>query len=98
MLTILLFIFMSLSQIQFDADSTRYDISSDSTQVRQVSLCEQDSVESNITLSPGDLTVWQPELVYPKVENNAFHSGEKLTFKVRYGFVRAGTATMSVLG
>lgn len=36
-------------------------------------------------------------LIYPKVVNNAFHIGEKLTFKVRYGFVRAGTATMSVV-
>jgi hypothetical protein len=39
----------------------------------------------------------KPELVYPIVENNAFFVGEKLTFKVRYGFVRAGTATMSIL-
>lgn len=39
----------------------------------------------------------KPELVYPTVQNNAFQIGEKLTFKVRYGFVRAGTATMSVL-
>ena len=35
-------------------------------------------------------------LVYPKVVNQAFRVGEKLTFKVRYGFIRAGTATMSV--
>jgi hypothetical protein len=39
----------------------------------------------------------KPPLVYPVTENNAFEVGEKLTFKVRYGFVRAGTATMSVL-
>jgi hypothetical protein len=39
----------------------------------------------------------KPSLVYPIVENNAFQIGERLTFKVRYGFVRAGTATMSVL-
>jgi hypothetical protein len=39
----------------------------------------------------------EPVFVYPIVENNAFQIGEKLTFKVRYGFVRAGTATMSVL-
>jgi len=36
------------------------------------------------------------KLVYPKVTNTAFQVGEKLTFKVRYGFIRAGTATMSV--
>ena len=36
-------------------------------------------------------------LDYPKTENNAFSVGEKLTFKVRYGFIRAGTATMEVM-
>jgi hypothetical protein len=46
---------------------------------------------TTVTMKP------KPPLVYPVVENNAFHIGEKLTFKVRYGFVRAGTATMSVL-
>jgi hypothetical protein len=43
------------------------------------------------------LNTIKPPLQYPKYENNAFHIGEKLTFKVRYGFVRAGTATMSVV-
>jgi len=46
---------------------------------------EQDSVETD------------EELQYPVYENNAFPVGEKLTFKIRYGFIRAGTATMSVL-
>ena len=36
-------------------------------------------------------------LEYPEVTNNAFAVGEKLTFKVRYGFIRAGTATMEVM-
>jgi len=35
-------------------------------------------------------------LIFPVVENKAFSIGEKLTFKIRYGFIRAGTATMSV--
>jgi hypothetical protein len=36
-------------------------------------------------------------LVYPKFENNAFQVGEKLTFRIRYGFITAGSATMSVM-
>lgn len=36
-------------------------------------------------------------LVYPHFENNAFQVGEKLTFRIRYGFITAGTATMSVM-
>jgi hypothetical protein len=39
-----------------------------------------------------------PELIYPVVKNNAFRIGEKLTFKIRYGFIRAGTAVMAVKG
>ena len=36
------------------------------------------------------------DFAYPEVENHAFAVGEKLTFKIRYGFIRAGTATMEV--
>ena len=35
-------------------------------------------------------------LVYPFVHNRAYAIGEKLTFKIRYGIVRAGTAEMMV--
>lgn len=31
------------------------------------------------------------------IVNNAFKNGEALTFKIRYGFIRAGTATMKVI-
>ena len=34
----------------------------------------------------------------PKVTNIPFKTGETLTFKLRYGFIRAGTATMKVMG
>lgn len=37
-------------------------------------------------------------LVFPLVKNTSFHTGEKLTFKVRYGFIRAGVAVMEVMG
>jgi hypothetical protein len=33
---------------------------------------------------------------FRKIENNAFKVGEKLTFDVKYGFVKAGVATMEV--
>ena len=33
---------------------------------------------------------------FRKVENKAFREGEKLTFDVKYGFVHAGVATMSI--
>jgi hypothetical protein len=33
-----------------------------------------------------------------KIENNVWDTGEQLTFSVDYGFYRAGTATMSVIG
>lgn len=32
-----------------------------------------------------------------KIENNAFHIGEHLVFEIAYGFIKAGTATMSVV-
>jgi hypothetical protein len=31
-----------------------------------------------------------------KIQNNAFHVGERLTFSVRYGIIRAGEASMAV--
>ncbi|MBX2976256.1 MAG: DUF3108 domain-containing protein [Ignavibacteriaceae bacterium] len=33
---------------------------------------------------------------FRKIENNAFREGEKLTFDVKYGFVTAGVAVMSI--
>jgi hypothetical protein len=36
------------------------------------------------------------DLAFPEVNNNAFRVGEKLYFKLRYGFVRAGSAIMEV--
>lgn len=41
-----------------------------------------------ILLPPGD--------DFRKVNNQAFREGEKLTFDVKYGFVHAGVATMSI--
>lgn len=36
-------------------------------------------------------------LEYPVVTNRAFEFGEHLTFKIRYGFIKAGTAEMKVM-
>jgi hypothetical protein len=60
--------------------------------------------DSSDTLdSPGilkgqdDINIIEPNvLVFPKRINEAFKPGEKLTFKIRYGIIRAGTATMFV--
>lgn len=49
------------------------------------------------SLTPTDTYINAPDtLTYPIRQNTAFDIGEKLTFKIRYGFIRAGTATMSV--
>ncbi|MBI2419469.1 MAG: DUF3108 domain-containing protein [Ignavibacteriales bacterium] len=44
-------------------------------------------INFNATPSPDD---------FRKVENKAFKTGEKLTFDVKYGFVKAGVAVMSI--
>lgn len=43
-----------------------------------------------------DLSFPQSKIDYRKVENNAFKVGEKLTFDVKYGFVKAGVAIMEI--
>jgi len=37
-----------------------------------------------------------PNTLDRAIKNNAFHVGEKLSFNVRYGFIKAGEATMEV--
>ncbi len=36
------------------------------------------------------------EIIYPSVTNNAFQAGEKLRYRITYGFVDAGEAVMEV--
>jgi len=36
-------------------------------------------------------------IIFPIVKNTTFQTGEKFTYKVRYGFIRAGTAVMEVV-
>jgi len=63
--------------------------------VMENSLME-DSVSADVdpTLSGPETT---EALEYPVVRNRAFEFGEHLTFKIRYGFIRAGTAEMKVM-
>ena len=94
------FLFVLLFNIfaVFDQDSA-INVLSDSS-VSDSSLTIADSIIQDSTQfidSGAIIKKKKPILEYPVVENNAFSIGEKLTFKVRYGFVRAGTATMSVL-
>jgi hypothetical protein len=81
-------------------------ITSDTLQVPDSMISELDSVSRLDYTSLIDTTEKadmkmpdqvEKELSFPSLVNNAFSIGEKLSFKVRYGFVRAGTATMAVL-
>jgi len=93
-LFILLF---SMTMVMFDTDSTENSTRPDTLQTfnhDSLLVITKDSLHADDSTL---VSIVRPEFVYPVVENNAFHIGEKLTFKVRYGFVRAGTATMSVV-
>jgi len=63
------------------------------------SLDEQDSI---ISVMGQDNALFiksnpEPVLEYPVVSNTAFGIGEILKFKIRYGFIKAGTAVMKVM-
>jgi Protein of unknown function (DUF3108) len=60
-------------------------------------ITETTQIDSSGQLDKPDSVQVSDTLVYPQHENNAFQVGEKLTFRIRYGFITAGTATMSVL-
>ena len=48
------------------------------------------------TLNPPVIPEFQPNLLDRQISNQAFQLGEKLTFTVRYGVIKAGEATMEV--
>jgi len=60
------------------------------TETTQLDSSEQSPILESIKVS-------SDTLIFPQFENNAFQVGEKLTFRIRYGFITAGTATMSVM-
>jgi hypothetical protein len=93
-----LFIFILLvNSAQVDPDTTMTTIKDDSLKLANHNVIPDSPSDSTQVSDSTIVSIEQPDLIYPVVENNAFHIGEKLTFKVRYGFVRAGTATMSVV-
>ncbi|TFH03046.1 MAG: DUF3108 domain-containing protein [Calditrichales bacterium] len=71
--------------------------SSDSLTIQNSVAVDSSGMQTVVAESVKTSVPTKKKLVYPKIKNNAFSVGEKLTFKVRYGVVRAGTATMSVL-
>ncbi len=66
---------------------------SDSSGLQPADTTVSDSVAADTTSQ--DSAFRELDRVIP---NNAFHVGEKLDFQVRYGFIKAGEATMEVAG
>ncbi len=91
-----LFYFYSLQVILNDStevlDSIAlHDTSTDSVQI-DTTLIETDSVYVADSLKSSPKKAKPP----PSFPINAFRVGEKLTFKIRYGFIKAGEAVMQV--
>ena len=83
----------------FAQDSSRIE-STDKKNQSDSMLTDTDSAFVNSSVKTANVNLHDTVKVildYPNIKNNAFSVGEKLTFKVRYGFVRAGTATMEVM-
>lgn len=90
---------ISVSLLFFSTKQDSLKVKQDSLKIHQDSSLtdNSDSLKTKISVSASKITsVINEGLIYPKVENNAFKIGEKLIFKIRYGIIRAGTATMSV--
>ncbi|MBN2366986.1 MAG: DUF3108 domain-containing protein [Calditrichaeota bacterium] len=64
------------------------------------SLEKEQTVEDSLRPDSSDTTMVLPDtvkyLLDRTIPNSAFQVGEKLTFTVRYGFIKAGEATMAV--
>jgi hypothetical protein len=78
-------------------------VTTDSTDADSASMeSAEASADSSADAPPSSLPVKNSSvsvpLVYPVVKNTTFSVGEKLTFKVRYGFIRAGAAVMEIKG
>ena len=60
---------------------------------------KQDSVttmEDSLSITKPESLTGKKNIQFPEIENRAFKIGEKLHFKIRYGFIRAGSAVMEV--
>jgi hypothetical protein len=60
------------------------------------SVAVGDTLTLEISKDNKDTDGNQVQLIFPEYANSAFSIGEKLTFRIRYGFIRAGTAVMQV--
>jgi hypothetical protein len=80
----LILLLSSVSSARLQIDS----ISADST----IDISQQTDSTINTITTQDTL----PRILDRKIINTAFPVGEKLTFTVRYGFIKAGEATMSV--
>lgn len=73
---------------------------SDSDSLNTVDSLVADSLRadslSGISGKPDSLAEEFPRKLNRKIVNNAFTVGEKLTFSIKYGFIKAGEATMEV--
>jgi hypothetical protein len=96
MVTYLLSIFLTVAVEFLISDSTEVVKLNDSLNFADQFVQPLDSSQLNPAAEEASPLKNKKDLVYPQLKNEAFRVGEKLTFKVRYGFVRAGTATMSV--
>jgi hypothetical protein len=82
-----------LYKIAFTFLSLSFLLASMPDSLRQDSLS---ILSDSVVLAEPDTLPIKKELIFPQVDNNAFQIGEKLYFKLRYGFIRAGTAVMEV--
>lgn len=94
-----------LAAPMYSQDTTRID-TSDSIQVPLTVSDSTKQASTDTTLqAPADTANAEPAMkdstvirnqLERVIENNAFQVGEKLTFKIRYGWIKAGEATMEV--
>ncbi len=80
--SVFLMVKSSVSEIP---DSMQVNLNQDTTTV---------SNKDSLTIATDSL----PHQLDRVINNNAFHVGEKLSFNVRYGFIKAGEASMEVKG
>jgi hypothetical protein len=72
-------------------------ILSDTTRVDSDTSAVDTLADEAVYNTPVPVTLPSTKILNPPVvENKAFKIGEKFTYKIHYGFIRAGTATMEV--
>ncbi len=72
------------------------DSSLDSSLKTDTVAADTNSVDSDSTATSADRRIEKKKPIPPQLTIKAFKVGEKLTFKIRYGFIKAGEAVMQV--